>query len=399
MLMKFCISILFILFVSATGFSQEKTYSTKSARKKFYNDLVDKYSSADIKKIWYSDKKAEKFDQWLDEYKESNLIDDFGTVIHELYHGNSVSTKNGRLYIVNENLEIDVPYTEIYKSDELNKIIRKSMQDSIARYGLYVAAKNKFLNVTTSEINTGEHNTVSSVLLGIYGLLEEFAAYSYDAKASMELFDFFAVEKKWGENYSPYDFRHMVLGECIAYYEFRIFIAYYLLHAKNKHPQIYKELYANTDLRKAFTLINDNFYKLIEDFHLRTDNLKNEEEEQMLLINSFDFTGSDEDMIRFFKYIDVSEDEGIYQIITAEKGSKKIKILEAEEYALFEKEYKSLKQSIQNERDTNGSLIMYIAMPVLQEKYLKQIFTPELSAEIEKFKIKELTVSNYKSTQ
>jgi len=388
----------FCLFVLLQNISsaQEKTYATKEKRKQFYNLLVEKYASDDVKKIWLSDKQTSIFDQWVSGKKETELINDYATVIHELYHHNCVLTSNSeQRYIINKDIEIDVPLTEVYKSTELNKIVRKEQQDSIARYVMYVGGKNEFLGLKTNLINTNEENMIASVQYGIYGMLEEFAAYYYGANASLQLYDFFAKEKLWKEPYEAYDFKHLVTSDAIAYYEFRIFMANYLLYAQKKYPEIYKELYANKPLRVAYTLLTDKFTQLCEQITILTKNIPNEMQEELELFNIFDFSGSDEDMIRFFTKMNIEED-GIFEIKEEIQGDKKIKkiiVLDKEEFLELKIEYREYEKEMYKGIDM---LELYFAMPDIQEKYLQQQLTNDLLMALENFKINGITEENYK---
>src|SRR5690606_9461316 len=149
---------------------------------------------------------------------------------------------------------------------------------------------------------------------GIYGMLEEFAAYYYDAGASFQLYDFFAKEKLWEKEYTPYDFKHLVMGETIAFYEFRFFMANYLLYAKTKYPDIYKSLYDNKPLRVAYTLLTDKFEALLTKVKSVTDTMADDNEEYISKLLSLDFSGSDEDLVRFFSIAGYKEEDDIFKI-------------------------------------------------------------------------------------
>lgn len=379
--------------------AQEKIFTTKEERKQFYTLLIEKYASEDIKKIWLSDKQTAIFDQWVSGKKESELIKDYATVIHELYHHNCIFTSNGeKRYIINKDITIDVPLTNVYKSTELNKIMRKGQQDSIVRYALYVGGKNEFLSIKTNLINTNEKNMISSIQHGIYGMLEEFAAYYYGANASFQLYPFYAKEKSWKEPYETYDFKHLATSDAIAYLEFRIFMANYLLYAQKEYPEVYKALYANKPLRVAYTLLTDKFSQLYEQIAILTKDIPSEMQQELELLNTFDFSGSDEDLVRFFEKMEIEEDDifEIKEIILGGKKTKKIIILNEEEFLELKIEYREYENYMKEMYKGINLLELYSAMPEMQEKYLQQQLTNDLITELNSFKINGVTEENYK---
>ena len=63
-------------------------------------------------------------------------------------------------------------------------------------------------------------------------------------------------------------FQDEAIGEYFAYYEFRLFIAWYLEYAEKNKPDIYKKIMANTNLRIAYTLLDDGFRNDIKDLQI-----------------------------------------------------------------------------------------------------------------------------------
>lgn len=407
----FCILIIFpISFCHAQTEEtpyQEKTFSSKAEKKKFYDQLSAKYSSADIQNIWKSDAKEQIFSQWVDGSKELELVDEYGTVIHELSHGMDNHENNGRNYNINKDIVIFVPITDVYLSTELNKVVRKGQQDSIFRYGIYIGGKNVLPDGTkTSEINTSSGNQPTSIQEGIYGLMDEFDAYYNDVRASFELYDYF-FEKNWKDDDAVWkDYKHMVAGQAVAYYEFRLFMGWYLLHAKKKHPEKYKEIQNNNELRVVFTLMNDKFSALLDSVDLRfkiIDGFLDEKKEKSTDLMGLKFDDSDEDKIKFAELLGITKEMGIYEVEKKTVGGKevvKLKILDEENFEVIETSYQQMLDEFKSMSTSNGNtsddLMLFYADPKRQVEYLKKQFTKELNEELKKLRIEGVTEKNYK---
>jgi hypothetical protein len=185
--MKIIFLVLFILLLSNISQSQDKVFSTKEKRKEFLKELTLKHGESDCRYIFNSDKTFE-FEQWLDGNKESILIEDYPTVIHELFHGICESSDSYQILYLDSAYLTKYNYDKAFNSKELNSIVRKGLQDSIFRYGIYVAGSNKLPDGTVDKRLDHE---AASVGYGIYGMFEEFCAYYHGAKASFLLYDYY----------------------------------------------------------------------------------------------------------------------------------------------------------------------------------------------------------------
>ncbi|CAN5410935.1 hypothetical protein BH09BAC5_BH09BAC5_23130 [soil metagenome] len=178
---------------------------------------------------------------WDYDTTSSVLSGNFGTVIHESTHG-----FNGQKYMVIPGVEIPVDKTTTYNSSEFNKIVPTDASTKIFRYDTYV----------------GETSVVSANVSGIYGLMDEFSAYENGTRA-----DVLAAKTALanGDTVLAKSFISQANATYFAYYEFNLFIAWYLHFAKTDHPDIYKETMANTGLRITYTMINQEFKSTIDD--------------------------------------------------------------------------------------------------------------------------------------
>jgi uncharacterized pyridoxamine 5'-phosphate oxidase family protein len=176
---------------------------------------------------------------WNQDTSEEALFDDLNTVIHE-----SVHKFNNNRYLIIPGIVIPVHETEICKSEEFSRYISKDLVSQIFRYSTYVS----------------KGSSVSSNLSGIYGIMDEFSAYMNGSRASL------LATKKLIDEGKPRQ-AQMQLEEAgktyFAWYEFRLFTAWYLHYTHQNRREIYNKIMENNNLRLAFTLIDDEFKKVI----------------------------------------------------------------------------------------------------------------------------------------
>ena len=195
------------------------------------------------------------------------MIAEFETVIHELlhgYNGQGAQAQHRNFFIAPGNRPA-VPSTDLFSSREINRFVSQGKQDSIFRYGTYVAGKPGKAHYGNREIgfNNGGNNDISSVSEGIYGLVEEFNAYYFGTLTTWELMGYYK------DNYGPdaqqtwSNYKHQLLGNAVAYYEFRLFIAWYLLVAKKSHKDTYQAIQENRELRRTFSQLEKSYGDLV----------------------------------------------------------------------------------------------------------------------------------------
>jgi hypothetical protein len=103
-----------------------------------------------------------------------------------------------------------------------------------------------------------EGNTSANVN-GIYGMLDEFSAYYHGTNAIWMLYE------RNDTLFSKFQYEDLknTISSCIAYYEFSLYIAWYLNYLKYEHPQKFASLYDNVNLRRVFTDLEFEFGKLV----------------------------------------------------------------------------------------------------------------------------------------
>jgi hypothetical protein len=164
------------------------------------------------------------------------LISSFNTVVHEsTHHFNSYTD-----ICVDPTIIIQFQRTPTYTSEKFLSIVPKEASDKIFRLKSYV----------------GNGSGVSANLSGIYGIMDEFSAYRNGTKASLDA----AISAKLAKNEKrKLDFIKESLPTYFAYYEFRLFISWYLDYGAKYQPAMHKVLMENTNFRVAFTLLEQGF--------------------------------------------------------------------------------------------------------------------------------------------
>jgi hypothetical protein len=178
---------------------------------------------------------------WNYDTSRTTLSSDFGTVVHESTH-----QFNGAKYMVIPGIEIPVERGKFFTSSEFKKIVPAGAAAKIFRYQTYVS----------------DSAVVSANKAGIYGMMDEFSAYENGTRA-----DVLAAQAALanGDTVLARNFLSQAKGTYFAYYEFNLFIAWYLHYAKTDHADIYKETMANSNLRLTYTMIDQEFKSTIAD--------------------------------------------------------------------------------------------------------------------------------------
>ncbi|OFX47877.1 MAG: hypothetical protein A2046_02880 [Bacteroidetes bacterium GWA2_30_7] len=389
------ISAIILLLVYITINAQPaKIYSTKKQHKEFYNHFIEKYNSSDVKIIWKSDVN-ENFEDYVKGNTEKEMIGTYSTVIHELLHGYNNIDFEGHNYFIGNDIRIFVPFTKVYNSKELNTMVRKGLQDSIVRYNLYISAKTEVSGYgKITDIDFSAKNEPMSVQNGIYGLIEEFGAYYFGCLAVYELFDYYNTTYKKDDSNAWHDYKDAVYGDAMAYYEFNLFIGWYIIYAKEKHSDIYKELCNNKLMRVVYTLIDDKFNKLVKQFDARVIEINKNLKPDMM--ETLDFSGSYEDVFRFIEMAGI-ESESIFETETKIVNGKKVEtkklLIDVEDFEELKKQYtvmvKEYKLLIAKEKFPFTQFDKHI-------DYLKSQTTSLIKNELKKLKIEGVTTLNYK---
>lgn len=196
------------------------------------------------------------FSSWLQ--GSSNNAEALDTAVHEECH-EYTHTKNDPLiytdggwleretiYVGNGMADIIVPFlfanNTVYKTENFTKTIPESMRTF--RYDDYVA----------------EGSELSSNQEGIYGLLNEYNAYSWGMNNQMMLYPYYKA------NNTYVDYFNACANGYQAYEEFRYWTLGLLNHERKNAPDQYKVHMNNTDLVNAYCITTTRFRTMIEEF-------------------------------------------------------------------------------------------------------------------------------------
>lgn len=377
---------LLLTFIPVSFAQPEKKYTTKQLRKQFYEQLIKKIGTASTSEIFASDQDF-AFEQYLDGHLEKNLIANYGTVIHELLHGYNNTVMQSHSYFIAPGVKISVPIEAHFNSKLLNTSVRKGLQDSIFRYQIYVGGKKGVANNAGKKIefNTNKDNEIMSVSQGIYGLLEEFDAYYHGTMASYELYGYYAKNYDESNEEIWQSYANDLHGDLVAYYEFKLFIGWYLQYAQNKNKSVYEASMQNTNLRLAYTLVEQRYANLLQLAEKRINSIQKNLAKNAA--SELDFSGSTADFDRFVKLALANMGEG--QL--SEDDLKEIRTMLEPEYNKAVQEMKKAKVK------SEDALLIFHALPEKQIALTQQQFTPELDKILKEFAIKGANLTNYKS--
>ncbi|HAN76905.1 MAG TPA: hypothetical protein DCQ31_03585, partial [Bacteroidales bacterium] len=149
-----------------------------------------------------------------------------------------------------------VTQTKVFKTSEINSIYPKHLQTD--RYEIYIYPSEAILGSQQD---------------GIYGLLDELNAYYWGTKTDFDLYNFYQLKANNTEGWV--DFYQGFYGTCFAYLEFKSYMLTYMLYAKQKYPEIYTQILANTNFLESFGMVDSNWMKLILQFNSLKQNFVN----------------------------------------------------------------------------------------------------------------------------
>jgi len=230
------------------------------AKRDFYLRISKKYCS-DAYEIFQSEPDYKKFTQYANGDKESEWLAEFGTVVHETCHGyNSKIGQSKEGYFITSGIKIIVSRKSYYNSTELNNFIPDSVQKNIDRYKVYI---DKGMN----------GDQVASQVFGIYDMLDEFCAYYHGTKAQVELYEYYnALAAIKPSKYWLLYLKHFQ-SEIYSYYEFKLFMSWYLQYARKVHEDVYNDCMDNIPLRVSYTLLDDEWVALLKDFDTKRNQI------------------------------------------------------------------------------------------------------------------------------
>lgn len=187
---------------------------------------------------------------------ENSVAGGMDTGVHEQFHAYTFRRAPWDcedIYIGNQKY-IRIKYTNVFPSKQMASTIPSALRTF--RWGTYVG--NPVANMASNK-----H--------GPYGLLNEFSAYYWGMHAQMAMFDYYK-----SQNAGPAEWTDFVLNcanDRMAYAEFKYYILHYLYYAKQHSPSVYQGIVNNSEFKRAYQTIEQNFAALIDKFEKRLDDI------------------------------------------------------------------------------------------------------------------------------
>jgi hypothetical protein len=262
---NFYIICLFLIFKNITLIAQSNkflktNFYTPSQKSEFYLYIAKTYNSNALAILNY--KNSDNFTKWSNGNSHYTILNSYGNVIHETCH--SVNEDIGWLFnmgfYISPKIKISVSKTAVFRSSEIDKNIPEKWKKDIFRYKTYIQGVD----------NSDE---ISSIVNGIYGLMDEFDAYYQGTRAVVELFEYYKTFANYSEPYYWTIYLSNCYSTIFANYEFNLFIAWYLKYAKTNYPDIYTLILNNKNLKVVYTLINNGYQKVIEKYYMNRKNI------------------------------------------------------------------------------------------------------------------------------
>ena len=219
-----------------------------------------------------------------------NLPNDFKeiitipTALHEAFHIYTLQGSGSKTTIYfgsNEKLILDTfpTFPSIVIRDTISTKIRTNLA---SRYSVYIDSTIK--NMSTQKY-------------GIFGLLNEYAAYFISAKTAIELIESFTELIVYDDKYF-YLFYQMVQSYLVGLAEFKYFIASYLDYAGKNQRTVYEKLQSDISLKQVLSKLDsktdelkivsiNNFKKLEENLNIQIDSDRSKTSNHNIVLSNF----------------------------------------------------------------------------------------------------------------
>ncbi len=226
------------------------TAAQKAAMAPAFNAPATKENALRLTQIYDQDgyyiltnAKDSSIDFWL--RTGDSLSDALDTCVHETFHfyvfNNGGFGRGGytEAIYIGDGQTIQVPETKVFKTQEWAQSLSAELRTF--RYDTYVSSGA----------------TASSNQDGVYGLLNEFAAYGWGLNNQVALYDYYAEQPFSRDIWAGY------VSGCennyTAFCEFRFYILGYLDYAYKVHPDIWKQIMNNQDFVNAYCVTERRF--------------------------------------------------------------------------------------------------------------------------------------------
>lgn len=244
--------------ITTISFGQEYTKEELKS-KAFALEIAKKYYPSVYEII--SETEANEVAKWMNNEGDNINASNFALAVHECVHeydakitvdeGYNWDTKAwNEGYFIDKGIKIVTVRFPVFKTSDLHSNYLPKEVKKLSRYNTYIHSPEGISSASTN-------------VYGIFGLLEEFNAYYHGIRAKFELLNndekSLEVDTKAQESVKD--------DHVASYYEFNIFMAYYLKYAKEKKPEIFKKIMSSKELRLTYTLLEANWRNLLTDIY------------------------------------------------------------------------------------------------------------------------------------
>jgi hypothetical protein len=199
--------------------------------------------------------------EWNKDTSYRALMPSIGTVIHESIHGYNEYLDS--VYRADNKIDSTIETSSYYIKPgltfnmEMGLYIKSELvvpkDDSLETYRIF-----RF------DTYMSEGSYVYSNQYGIYGLMEEYVAY----KNTMEfLLITYEKARKQADKRSMTYLKDQMKRTYNAYFEFNLFIGWYLQYTKKERFDVYKSTMQNVELRTAYTLAEMDYQRVLKKWH------------------------------------------------------------------------------------------------------------------------------------
>ena len=190
---------------------------------------------------------------FLDWWDSDRLCDGINTAVHEESHeytwkeAYKIRQYTAQAIYIGDGTHILMKRTNVFNTLEMAATVPQYLRSG--RYDLYVGSPYA--------------GDLSAQVEGVYGLLNEYAAYYWGTRSALKLYDYYMDQNATPQQWLDYVME--VTGTWGAYAEFRYFILQYMLYARDNYPAVYNGILSNRDFLEAFTIIDNKHLQLKED--------------------------------------------------------------------------------------------------------------------------------------
>lgn len=232
----------------------------------FFLELADNYCSNATTILTSANRPSERL---CPSHHTNIRLKHFPTVVHEDYHifnhelngGHMAEDAKERLFWINDSITIAVPKFPVFNSRVLATHVALETREKVPSYDTYLLNRYRY-----------EHDAQRN---GILGILEEMCAYYQGAQAYVELYEYYQDET---EMLDGIDWVHYLVtaSDMYAYYEFKLFISWYMQVAKEKYPTVYQEIIQNKSLKVLYSLLDLQYRETISRYFANREEVLNE---------------------------------------------------------------------------------------------------------------------------